>query len=45
MDLVAGRIGWSCILDQCEIISRQGVADSPVEMMLDCHFLFFLAPW
>jgi hypothetical protein len=24
-------------LDQCEIISHQGVADSPLGMMLDCH--------
>ena len=44
-DLVAtGRrfAGRLSILDQCEIISHQGVADSPLGMTLDCHFL--LAP-
>jgi len=34
---IASRL---CILDQCETTSKtQGVADSPLEMMLDCHFL------
>jgi hypothetical protein len=43
-DLVAtGRFaGRLSILDQCEIISHQGVADSPLEMTLDCHVLFSL---
>jgi len=43
-DLVAtGRFtGRLSILDQCEIISHHGVADSPLEMTLDCHFLFSL---
>ena len=47
-DLVATRrrfAGRLSILDQCEIISHQGVADSPLEMTLDCHFLFSLPCW
>jgi hypothetical protein len=38
-DLIAtGRFAGLSILDQCEIISHHGVADSPLEMTLDGHF-------
>jgi hypothetical protein len=39
-DLVATRRihGRLCILGQCETFSTQGVADSPLEMTLDCQF-------
>jgi Ribosomal S17 len=42
MDLVATRRIHDrlCKLGQCETFSTQGVADSPLEMMLDCHFHF-----
>lgn len=37
--LATGRIaGRFCILEQCEITFTRGVADSPLEMMLDCQF-------
>ena len=43
-DLVATRRihGRLCILGQCETFSTQGVADSSLEMMLDCQFLSML---
>ena len=41
-DLVATRRihGRLCILGQCETFPTQGVADSPLEMTLDCQSLF-----
>jgi hypothetical protein len=43
-DLVATRRihGRLCILGQCETFSIQGVADSLLEMTLDCQFLSML---